>query len=138
MRVVARSRAWSTKKLDFAGITFLNSMLEQSFHKSASREISSGDTHAFFEIAGRRVCGFCRWDHDQGRRREATVGCSLCVRSTVESLGQDLLTLIIVINDDEATDLLADRVGRTNVTDFMHSLGLTHTSIQISDLDWDC
>src|SRR5437868_8960031 len=33
MRVVARSSAWSTKKLDFACITFLNSILEQSFHK---------------------------------------------------------------------------------------------------------
>ena len=49
---MARSSAWSTKKLDFACIIFLNSMLGQSFHKSASREISSGDTHAFFEIAG--------------------------------------------------------------------------------------
>ena len=27
-------------------------MLEQSFHKSPSWEISSGGTHAFFEIAG--------------------------------------------------------------------------------------
>src|SRR5258708_21232499 len=45
---------------------------------------------------------------------------------------------MIVISDNEATDLLADRVGPTNVTDYMHSLGLTHTSIQFSDLDWDC
>ena len=51
---------------------------------------------------------------------------------------KDLLTLMIVISDNEATDLLADRVGRTDVTDYMHSLGVTHTSIQFSDLDWDC
>jgi beta-lactamase class A len=29
---------------------------------------------------------------------------------------------MIVISDNEATDLLADRVGRTKVTDYMHSL----------------
>ena len=50
---------------------------------------------------------------------------------------KDLLTLMIIISDNEATDLLADKVGRTNVTEYMHSLGLTHTSIQFSDLDWD-
>jgi beta-lactamase class A len=50
---------------------------------------------------------------------------------------KDLLTLMIIISDNEATDLLADKVGRANVTDYMHSLGLTKTSIQFSDLDWD-
>jgi len=50
---------------------------------------------------------------------------------------KDLLTLMIIISDNEATDLLADKVGRANVTEYMHSLGLTHTSIQFSDLDWD-
>lgn len=50
---------------------------------------------------------------------------------------KDLLTLMIIISDNEATDLLADKVGRANITDYMHSLGLTHTSIQFSDLDWD-
>jgi len=50
---------------------------------------------------------------------------------------KDLLTLMIIISDNEATDLLADKVGRANVTDYMHSLGLTNTSIQFSDLDWD-
>jgi beta-lactamase class A len=50
---------------------------------------------------------------------------------------KDLLTLMIIISDNEATDLLGDKVGRANVTEYMHSLGLTKTSIQYSDLDWD-
>ncbi|HZQ68819.1 MAG TPA: serine hydrolase [Terriglobales bacterium] len=50
---------------------------------------------------------------------------------------KDLLTLMIIISDNEATDLLGDKVGRKNVTDYMHSLGLANTSIQFSDLDWD-
>jgi beta-lactamase class A len=50
---------------------------------------------------------------------------------------RDLLTLTIIISDNEATDLLADRVGRANVTAYMRSLGLSHTSIEFSDLDWD-
>jgi beta-lactamase class A len=50
---------------------------------------------------------------------------------------KDLLTLMIIISDNEATDLLGDKVGRKNVTDYMHSLGLGNTSIEFSDLDWD-
>src|SRR5438270_2016913 len=50
---------------------------------------------------------------------------------------KDLLTLMIIISDNEATDLLADKVGRANVTAFMRSLGLKKTSIEYSDLDWD-
>jgi beta-lactamase class A len=50
---------------------------------------------------------------------------------------KDLLTLMIIISDNEATDLLGDKVGRKNVTDYMHSLGLANTSIEFSDLDWD-
>ena len=50
---------------------------------------------------------------------------------------RDLLTLMIIISDNEATDALGDKVGRANVTAFMHSLGLEKTSIQFSDLDWD-
>ncbi|MGE5207374.1 MAG: serine hydrolase [Chlamydiota bacterium] len=50
---------------------------------------------------------------------------------------RDLLTLMIIISDNEATDLLASKVGRPNVTAYMHSLGLKKTSIQFSDLDWD-
>ena len=50
---------------------------------------------------------------------------------------RDLLTLMIIISDNEATDLLADKVGRGNVTEYMHSLGLAKTSIEFSDLDWD-
>jgi beta-lactamase class A len=50
---------------------------------------------------------------------------------------KDLLTLMIIISDNEATDLLADKVGRDNVTAFMHNLGLNNTSIQFSDLDFD-
>jgi N-acetylated-alpha-linked acidic dipeptidase len=49
----------------------------------------------------------------------------------------DLLTLMIIISDNEATDALGDRVGRANVTAYMQSLGLEKTSIQFSDLDWD-
>jgi beta-lactamase class A len=50
---------------------------------------------------------------------------------------KDLLTLMIIISDNEATDLLAEKVGRTRVTAYMHALGLANTSIQFSDLDWD-
>jgi beta-lactamase class A len=50
---------------------------------------------------------------------------------------KDLLTLMIIISDNEATDLLADKVGRANVTQTMRAMGLTHTSIEFSDLDWD-
>jgi beta-lactamase class A len=50
---------------------------------------------------------------------------------------KDLLTLMIIISDNEATDLLADKVGRNNVTQYMRSLGLAKTSIEFSDLDWD-
>jgi len=50
---------------------------------------------------------------------------------------RDLLTLMVIISDNEATDVIADRVGRDAVTAFMHELGLTHTEIRFSDLDWD-
>jgi len=50
---------------------------------------------------------------------------------------RDLLTLMIIISDNEATDLLGDKVGRANVTAYMRSLGLDKTTIQFSDLDWD-
>src|ERR1700692_4420398 len=50
---------------------------------------------------------------------------------------KDLLTLMIIISDNEATDALGDKVGRENVTAYAHSLGLTNTSIHFSDLDWD-
>ncbi|MDP9339221.1 MAG: class A beta-lactamase-related serine hydrolase [Acidobacteriota bacterium] len=50
---------------------------------------------------------------------------------------RDLLTLMIIISDNEATDLLADQVTRASVTNYMHELGLKNTSIQFSDLDWD-
>jgi beta-lactamase class A len=50
---------------------------------------------------------------------------------------RDLLTLMIIISDNEATDLLADKVTRASVTRYMHELGLANTSIQYSDLDWD-
>ncbi len=50
---------------------------------------------------------------------------------------KDLLTLMIIISDNEATDLLADKVGRAKVTAYAHSLGLKNTSIEFADLDWD-
>jgi beta-lactamase class A len=50
---------------------------------------------------------------------------------------KDLLTLMIIISDNEATDTLADKVGRDKVTSYMQSLGLKNTSLQYSDLDWD-
>jgi len=50
---------------------------------------------------------------------------------------KDLLTLMIIISDNEATDVLADKVGRDKVTAYVHSLGLTNTYIEFSDLDWD-
>jgi beta-lactamase class A len=50
---------------------------------------------------------------------------------------QNLLTLMIIISDNSATDMLADRVGRDRITQTMRELGLTNTSIRYSDLDWD-
>ena len=50
---------------------------------------------------------------------------------------RDLMTLMIIISDNEATDLLADKVTRASVTNYMHELGLKNTSVQFSDLDWD-
>ena len=50
---------------------------------------------------------------------------------------KDLLTLMIIISDNEATDALGDKVGRENVTAYAHSLGMVNTSIHFSDLDWD-
>jgi beta-lactamase class A len=50
---------------------------------------------------------------------------------------RDLLTLMIIISDNVATDLLADKVTRPSVTRYMHELGLKNTSIEFSDLDWD-
>ena len=50
---------------------------------------------------------------------------------------RDLLTLMIIISDNEATDLLADKVTRASVTQYMHELGFANTTIEFSDLDWD-
>jgi beta-lactamase class A len=55
----------------------------------------------------------------------------------VQPTVKDLLTLMIIISDNEATDILGDKVGRQNVTQYMRSLGLQKTSIEFSDLDWD-
>ena len=50
---------------------------------------------------------------------------------------RDLLTLMIIISDNSATDLLGDKAGRANVTQFMRSLGLEKTTIEFSDGEWD-
>ena len=50
---------------------------------------------------------------------------------------RDLLTWMIIISDNEATDVLAGKVGRSNVTRTMRELGFPHTTIEFSDLDWD-
>jgi beta-lactamase class A len=50
---------------------------------------------------------------------------------------KDLLTLMIIISDNAATDILGDKVGRENVTRSMHALGLKKTEIAIADVDWD-
>jgi beta-lactamase class A len=50
---------------------------------------------------------------------------------------KDLLHWMIIISDNSATDMLADKVGRGRVTAFMRTLGLTKTEIKYSDLDWD-
>ena len=48
---------------------------------------------------------------------------------------KDLLTLMIIVSDNSATDILADKVGRANVTKSMRDLGLKNTSIAFSVLD---
>ncbi len=50
---------------------------------------------------------------------------------------RDLVTLMIIISDNEATDVVADLVGPANVTAFMQNLGLEQTKLRYSDLDWD-
>jgi len=48
---------------------------------------------------------------------------------------KDVLTFMIIVSDNTATDLLADRLGRANITATMRSLGLQKTSIEYSVLD---
>jgi len=50
---------------------------------------------------------------------------------------KDLLVLMTIISDNEATDALADLVGRDEVTRLMASLGFPGTEVRFSDLDWD-
>ena len=50
---------------------------------------------------------------------------------------RDLLTLMTIVSDNQATDALADLVGRETVTRHMADLGLTQTKLRFSDLDWD-
>lgn len=50
---------------------------------------------------------------------------------------RDLLTLMIIISDNEATDALGDLMGRDTVTSFMARLGMPNTLLRFSDLDWD-
>jgi N-acetylated-alpha-linked acidic dipeptidase len=50
---------------------------------------------------------------------------------------KDLLTLMIIISDNQATDALGDLVGRDEVTRFMARLGLSNTVLRFSDLEWD-
>jgi beta-lactamase class A len=50
---------------------------------------------------------------------------------------RDLLTLMIIISDNEATDALGDLVGRDAVTALMARLGLPNTVLRFSDLEWD-
>ena len=50
---------------------------------------------------------------------------------------RDLITLMIIVSDNTATDALADLVGREAVTAHMARLGLPETRIRFSDLEWD-
>jgi beta-lactamase class A len=50
---------------------------------------------------------------------------------------RDLLTLMTIVSDNQATDALADLVGREAVTAHMAALGLRQTRLRFSDLDWD-
>nr|MBA3272208.1 serine hydrolase [Acidobacteriota bacterium] len=50
---------------------------------------------------------------------------------------KDLLMLMIMVSDNEATDALGDLVGRDEVTRYMGSLGLPNTILRFSDLEWD-
>jgi beta-lactamase class A len=50
---------------------------------------------------------------------------------------RDLVRLMIIVSDNQATDILGDRVGRDAVTRFMAELGLPRTRVRFSDLDWD-
>jgi len=50
---------------------------------------------------------------------------------------KDLLTLMIIVSDNAATDILAGKVGRANVTKTMRELGFPKTMIEFSDLDYD-
>jgi beta-lactamase class A len=50
---------------------------------------------------------------------------------------RDLITLMIIVSDNVATDALGDLVGRDAVTRHMEELGLPRTRLRFSDLDWD-
>jgi beta-lactamase class A len=49
---------------------------------------------------------------------------------------RDLLTLMIIISDNTATDMILNRIGTRTVTELMHSLGLTniHVPLTIRDI----
>lgn len=73
---------------------------------------------------------------DAGDRRIPS-GVLYALDPGLEPTVRDLLTLMIVVSDNEATDVLADLVGRDAVTAFMNRLGLESLDIRFSDLDWD-
>jgi beta-lactamase class A len=73
---------------------------------------------------------------DAGRRRLPS-GVLYALDPGLRPTIRDLVTLMIIVSDNQATDVLADMVGRDAVTRAMAGLGLTQTRLAFSDLDWD-
>ena len=62
---------------------------------------------------------------DAPRPAAHPLGRALRARPGLQPTVRDLLTLMIIISDNQATDALADLVGRDNVTRLMAGLGLS-------------
>jgi beta-lactamase class A len=73
----------------------------------------------------------------EAKDRRIPSGVLYALDSGLEPSLRDLVTLMIIISDNEATDVVAELVGAQNVTSFMESLGLHQTEVRFSDLDWD-
>ena len=50
---------------------------------------------------------------------------------------QDIVTMMIVISDDTATNILIDRFGKEAINESMSRIGLTHTRVQRRMMEYD-
>ena len=76
--------------------------------------------------------GLVRLDDEYVMKREDIVpgsGVLMNMHPGLRVTIRDLLTLMIVVSDNSATDLLMDRLGLQEIEKFVANLGLTNTKI---------